>query len=113
MVTELRSEAREASSRLSSAHLRARQYQEIIVPAHRRVTAQTLLQYNAMQVGIFELLQARREELDAQLAHIETLREYWSATAAINTLLGGKRVQPDPRTSSASMSGSSETTKGH
>jgi outer membrane protein TolC len=54
---------------------------------------QTLLQYNAMQIGIFQLLQARREQLDAELAEVETRREYWTARAAFEVLLAGRRVQ--------------------
>jgi len=92
MAIELRSATREAANHVASSHARARQYQEVIVPAQERVTAQTLLQYNAMQVGIFHLLSARREELDVQLAYVETLREYWSAAAELDTLKAGGRV---------------------
>lgn len=113
MAVDLRSATREARSRVSSAHARARQYQEIIVPAQGRVTAQTLLQYNAMQVGIFQLLLARREELDVQLAYVETLREYWSSVAELDALLAGKRVMPDARAASATMGGSAESAGGH
>lgn len=56
------------------------------------MTEQTLPQYNAMQIGIFQLLQARREELDVELAYVETLREYWTAAAAVDALLQGRRV---------------------
>ena len=91
-ATDLRSLARETRSRLQSAHTRAWQYQDVIVPAQRRVTEQTLLQYNAMQVGVFELLEARRRELDAELASVETLREFWTATAALDALLAGRSV---------------------
>lgn len=91
-AVEIRSAAREARARVLSSYERARQYQEVIVPAQRRVTEQTLLQYNAMQLGVFQLLQARREQLDVQLAYVETLREYWSAVAELDALLAGMRV---------------------
>jgi outer membrane protein, heavy metal efflux system len=113
MAIDLRSATREATSRVSSAHARARQYQEIIVPAQGRVTAQTLLQYNAMQLGIFQLLQARREELDVQLAYVETLREYWSSVAELDALLAGKSVMPEGRAVNASMGGSGESAGEH
>jgi outer membrane protein TolC len=94
-VLDIRSQAREARSRLLSAHARARQYQEVIVPAQQRVMRETLLQYNAMQIGVFQLLQAQREELDVELAHADALREYWSAVAALQALLAGGRVASD------------------
>ena len=92
LAVDIRSAAREARSRLESAHARARQYQDVIVPAQQRVSEQTLLQYNAMQIGVFQLLQARREQLDVELAYVDTLREYWSARAELEALLAGRRV---------------------
>ena len=113
MAVDLRSAARDARNRVVSAHARARQYQAVIVPAQARVSAQTLLQYNAMQVGIFQLLQARREELDAQLALVDTRREYWSATAELSALLAGQRVRPAEGSTSGSGMSTSAATGGH
>jgi outer membrane protein TolC len=91
----VRSAAREVRNRVVSAHARAKQYQDVIAPAQANVTEQTLLQYNAMQIGVFQLLEARREELSAQMARVDTLREYWSARAALGALLAGARVEGD------------------
>ena len=113
MAVDLRSAAREARNRVVSAHARAQQYQAVILPAQARVTQQTLLQYNAMQVGIFQLLQARREELDAQLALVATRREYWSAAAELEALLAGQRVRPAERSAGASEMTTSAATGGH
>lgn len=99
MAVELRSSVREARSRVLSAHARAVQYQDVIVPAQSRVTEQTMLQYNAMQLGVFHVIEARREELDMKLAHVETLREYWTATAELEALLAGRMVSEGGRTS--------------
>ncbi len=90
-AVELRSEARKARARVVSAHARARQYQEVIVPAQRVVTDETLLQYNAMQVGIYQVLAARREALEVDLAEVEMRREYWTARALLDALLAGAR----------------------
>lgn len=86
---DLRSHARSARNRALSAHLRARQYATVIVPARRRVMEQWMLQYNAMQVGVFALLQARRDELEAQLRAVDTAREFWIAKAALDAMLAG------------------------
>jgi outer membrane protein TolC len=45
-----------------------------------------------MQIGVFQLLSARREALDVELAELETLREYWTAVAALQALLTGVQV---------------------
>lgn len=93
-ATDIRSAARELRAEVTSAHARARQFQTVIVPAQKKFTAETLLQYNAMQLGIFQLLEAKREELDADLQYVDTLREYWIARAAVESLMAGQRVTP-------------------
>jgi outer membrane protein, heavy metal efflux system len=115
LAVEIRSAAREAASRIESAHARARQYQAVIVPAQRQVTEQTLLQYNAMQLGIFALLQAQREQLDVELAYVDTLREYWSASAELDALLAGRRAMPPASGSGAAAMSTttSDSTGGH
>jgi cobalt-zinc-cadmium efflux system outer membrane protein len=94
LAVDVRSAAREARSRVVSAHARARQYQDVILPAQHRVTEQTLLQYNAMQLGIFQLLEARRAELRVEIEHVDTLRDYWTAVAELSALLAGGSVVP-------------------
>lgn len=89
---EVRSAAREARARLISAHDRATHFETVVLPTRERVSAQTLLQYNAMQVGIYQLLDARRQELEARAAHAELLAELWTAQAALDALLAGVRV---------------------
>jgi outer membrane protein, heavy metal efflux system len=96
LAVEVRSAAREIRNHVVSTHARARQYQDVILPAQRRVTEQTLLQYNAMQLGIFQLLEARQAELSVELEHVETLREYWSAVARLGALLAGQHALPEP-----------------
>jgi outer membrane protein, heavy metal efflux system len=89
LAITLRSAARRARNHVISAYTRAKQYEQTIVPARSAVLQQTLLQYNAMQVGVFHLLQARTQELETKLAQIDTLREFWTAHAAMDALLAG------------------------
>ncbi|MBK8170233.1 MAG: TolC family protein [Sandaracinaceae bacterium] len=88
----VRSAAREARNRLVSAHARVRLYADVIVPAQQRVMEQALLQYNAMDLSVFELLNARREQLDVELARVETLAEYWTARAEFESVIAGALV---------------------
>lgn len=114
-AVRVRSAARELDARLTSAHARARQYQTTIVPAQRMVTRQTVLQFNAMQVGVFELLLARREELDAELAYVDALRGYWTALAARDALLAGGRASGSSSggSAAASFGSANESAGGH
>lgn len=93
---DLRSAARESLGRLRLAHARARQWRDVIVPARARVMEETQLQYNAMQLGVFQLLTTRREQLDAELESVDALRDYWTAAAAMDALLAGRHVGTAP-----------------
>jgi cobalt-zinc-cadmium efflux system outer membrane protein len=113
LAIDIRSAAREASARLRSAHQRARQYQNVIVPAQDRVVEHTLLQYNAMQLGVFQLLDARRAQLEVALDYANTLREYWSAAAELDALLAGRVVGPAESAASAGMPSAAASQGGH
>lgn len=113
LAIDLRSAARETRNRVASAYARARQFQQVILPAQRRVVDETQLQYNAMQLGVFQLLQARREQLDVELAYVDTLREFWSASASLDTLLAGHRVEDVGAADSTPMNAGSEPAGGH
>ena len=49
-----------------------------------------MLEYNAMQMGIFELLQAKQAEIDAGRDYVESLRDYWTARADLEKAVGGR-----------------------
>lgn len=86
----IRAATRSARARALSAEQRVRRYHDQLLPLRERILAQTLLEYNAMQVGVFRLLEARREQLEAQRAYLATLREYWRARATLEQLLAGR-----------------------
>jgi outer membrane protein TolC len=86
----IRAATRAARAKALSAEQRVRRYREQLLPLRERIVGQTLLEYNAMQVGVFQLLEARREQLDAQRAYVATLREYWRARATLEQLLAGR-----------------------
>lgn len=113
LAVEVRSMARDARSRLESSQARARQYRTVILPAQRAVLDQTLLQYNAMQLGIFELLSARRELLDVELAYVDSLRDYWSARAEIEALTRGRVVRAAETSRSMPLAAASASQGGH
>jgi outer membrane protein, heavy metal efflux system len=97
----IRSAVRAANRRRQVGYERARRYLDVIIPAQSAVMERTLLQYNAMQLSIFDLLRARREQLDVQLAYVDALYEYWSADAAFHALLNGTQIASRPRPSAS------------
>jgi outer membrane protein, heavy metal efflux system len=75
-----------------SARSRALQVQNVLLPLYTQVVNSTQLQYNAMQVGIFQLLQAKRQQIDAGLRYIDALSDYWLANTALRQTLNGSRA---------------------
>ncbi len=104
LAADTRSMVRSAHARLVTAHARATQYDKVIVPARKRVVAQALLEYNAMQIGIFQLLGIERSELTAELAGVDARRDYAIARVAFDAGLAGHAVETErsPRSLSAS-----------
>lgn len=65
LAIQIRADVRRARTRMESARRRAEYYSRVALPLRHRLVQQTQLQYNAMQVGVFQLLQAKREEIEA------------------------------------------------
>jgi outer membrane protein TolC len=116
-IAEVRAGARIALAKVRSAHARALRYQTTIVPAQQRLAEQSLLHYNAMQIGVLDLLRALRDRLEVQMAYAETQREYWSELAALRALRAGQRVRGEsghsPTTRSAPIMPSPGRAGGH
>ncbi|MFP6646639.1 MAG: TolC family protein [Candidatus Latescibacterota bacterium] len=90
LAVELRSNLRSVRQQVYTTGRIARYYREQILPVRRRITEQTLLQYNAMQIGVFRLLMAKEQEIDAGRRYIESLRNYWLSRARLDQLLSGR-----------------------
>jgi cobalt-zinc-cadmium efflux system outer membrane protein len=111
---DVRSAAREVGNHVRASHGVARHLGSVVIPAQRRVLDQTLLQYNAMQIGVFELLAAEQALLDVQLAELEARADYWIADAALEALLAGVRPELEGTTShTSSLDMSSQSKGGH
>jgi cobalt-zinc-cadmium efflux system outer membrane protein len=87
---EVRSRARAANAVVVSARDRAHYYHQVILPLRQQIVDQTQLQYNAMQVSAFQLLEAKRNQIDAGASYIEALRDYWVARTKLEQVLSGR-----------------------
>ena len=110
-----RSEVREARDMLVASRELAEFYEVVVLPQQREIVQQTLLQYNAMQVGTFDLINAKERELRSERNYIEAWRNYWLARAELDRALIGTRSASANRneTSSASNSSISPSTDNH
>ena len=91
----VRSTARVVRERVQGAQDRALYYRDILLPLLERIVNETQLQYNAMQLGVFDLLRARERQIQAAVAYVETLRDYWLARTDLGQLLSGRLPRPN------------------
>jgi cobalt-zinc-cadmium efflux system outer membrane protein len=89
-VLSIRSAAHTLRGRIERAAERVRRYSEELLPMQHSIVDQTLRQYNAMAVGVRELLFARTQELEASRAYVAALRSYWLLRADLDQLLAGR-----------------------
>ncbi|QOJ01065.1 MAG: TolC family protein [Phycisphaeraceae bacterium] len=89
-AVEIRSRARAAGTVLNSARNRARYYEAVVLPLREQIVHQTQLQYNAMQIPAFQLLEAKRNQIEGGADYIEALRDYWVARTRVEQILGGR-----------------------
>ncbi|WP_434344807.1 TolC family protein [Myxococcus virescens] len=85
-----RSEVRAARARLLALRLVADRYRRVVLPLREKVVEQSQLQYNAMQIGLFQLLSAKRDQVEAYQGYIEAVRDYWMARADLEQLVGSR-----------------------
>ena len=84
------SEVRETADRYAAARDLARTYRETVLPRRVRILDQTLRHYNAMLVGVYDVLLAKRMEIESEKAAIEAWRDAWVARFALEHAVGGK-----------------------
>jgi len=95
LAVEVRSGVRAAYQHMLAARLRANYYRQVIIPLRQQITSDSQKQYNAMQIGGFQLLQAKRDEVETAREYIESLREYWLARAELDSILAGRFVRSE------------------
>jgi outer membrane protein TolC len=85
-----RSEVREAYGAYRSSWDIARHQRDEIVPLRARIAEENLLRYNAMLIGVFELLADARAQIGSVHAAIDALRGFWLARIDLDMALVGK-----------------------
>ena len=92
----------EATTRAAGSHLReayaayriaydvARHHREEIIPLRKVIADENQLRYNAMLIGVFELLADAREQISSVIATINAERQFWLADAGLQASLVGR-----------------------
>ena len=96
------SQVRVAYDSYRSAYDLARHYRNEVVPLYQNITEESVLQYNGMLIGVFDLLAAARAQSASVLQAIEAERDFWRADAALKASLLGQPIAPLTLSSPAS-----------
>ena len=90
VAVDVRSATRVLASRLGATRRVALQYQRVLLGLRQDLSQQTLREYNAMQVGVFGLLEAQQSEAETARAYADALAAYWNARTDLDALLAGR-----------------------
>ncbi len=110
---EVHAVAQHLSHRLWTAHARMQHEEQITQPAWAEVSHETLRAYNAMQVGVYELLAARRQELLAALTLVDARHAYWTASVELDALLAGALPEAAPAADTRTPGSTAAPSGGH
>jgi outer membrane protein TolC len=92
----------EATLRAVSSHLResfaqyrnsyqvAELYLKEVIPLRKQASEETLLRYNAMLIGVFELLADAREQRNVVMQSISAQEQFWLAEASLQAAMLGR-----------------------
>jgi cobalt-zinc-cadmium efflux system outer membrane protein len=89
LAIEVRSDVRLAYAQMAGARTRASYIISNMLPLQQTMLEQTQLLYNAMTVGVFQLLQAKQAQITTGRSYINELREYWIARSKLEQAVGG------------------------
>jgi outer membrane protein TolC len=90
---QVRDVARAVRVRLEAARSGAEHEKNVVLPLRARVVQQTQLEYNAMLLGVFQLLEAKRQQLGAAERYLELRRDYWLTRLDAERLKAGSRAR--------------------
>lgn len=94
LAIQIRSEARALAMRVDKARAQVAYYQSTLIPLRQKIVDETQRQYNAMGASAFQLLAAKRAEIDTGRSFVAAKREYWASRAALDLLLAGRLTRP-------------------
>lgn len=83
-------EVRIAAERMSLARRAAERYERTIVPLRQRIVGLTQTEYNAMIVGVPDLLMAKSAETRVGIEQARAVQDYWTARAELERVIGVK-----------------------
>ena len=89
LAVDVRSSTRALRQEIITRYRIASHYRDVIVPLSSRIAVGMQEQYNAMQIGVFQLLTARQQEVAAGTEYIDAMLAYWLSHSNYELLMQG------------------------
>ena len=105
LAIEARSDVRANRIRVAAARGIVEEYGKGLVPLRENIVRFSQQQYDAMLLGVYQLIQAKQSEFDAYREYVEALRDYWIARSDLERAVGTRLTEaaiandrkPDPK----------------
>lgn len=107
LAIDVRADVRSSRSRMLTARGIVEDYGKVIVPLRENVVRYSQEQYDAMLLGVYQLIQAKQSEFEAYREYIEALRDYWIARSDLERAIGGRLAAASSSSSSTANPGAS------
>jgi cobalt-zinc-cadmium efflux system outer membrane protein len=88
LALEARSDVRSTMVRLTTARDIVEEYGKGLVPLRENIVKFSQQQYDAMLLGVYQLILAKQSEFEAYRGYIEALRDYWIARSDLERAVG-------------------------
>ncbi len=90
VVRSANSHLSESYSAYRTSYDIAKHYRDEIVPLQQLVSEENVLNYNGMIIGVFELLEDSRKQIQTVQASIDATGQFWMADASLRASMTGK-----------------------
>jgi outer membrane protein, heavy metal efflux system len=90
LETSIRNDVAVQAMALESARQAVDEYRTRLLPLQEQIVESSQREQNFMLIGAFEVLAARREELDTYERYVDAVRDYWIQRARLAGSVGGK-----------------------
>lgn len=98
LAIDVRADVRAAKARLVTARAVVDQLAKVMIPLRENVVRFSQEQYDAMLIGVYQLIQSKRAEFEAYSEYIEAVRDYWIARSDLERAIGARLVSADANT---------------
>lgn len=108
LAVDVRADVRGARARVLASRTIAEDYVKVVIPLRENNVRYSQEMYDAMLLGVYQLIQSKQAEYDSYREYIEAVRDYWVARSDLERAVGGRlaidsaRSTPGPRGAAAS-----------